>query len=218
MKNQKKNKRMKHCFSNCDDVAKLWAAQSQSRAHCKNAFFENKIIYSYGKHYTLGIIESYRGQKIALVNYQSYSRTTSGHSSSAYYAAWNAGLITLKVQNDFSETAIIGALIEMQNDLYESLVAFQNHGAESYDRKSFARDLAEFNRYAKALGFPNLVVTVPESFWQDVYTINRVLWAAKRDFRKRKQLALDHNLEPYKHDYLPSISYRKQKQLLKACA
>ncbi len=54
MKN--KNKRIKRVFSSIYDVADLWAKQSQSDARCKNAYFQNESIYSYGSHYLLGKI------------------------------------------------------------------------------------------------------------------------------------------------------------------
>lgn len=84
-----KNKRQKQVFQNADLVAEVFAKQSQDHARCKNAFFDGARLFSYGHHYLLAqILEN----KIAIVNFQSYSRTTSSQSWSAYNELIKGGL------------------------------------------------------------------------------------------------------------------------------
>jgi len=71
---------MKTVFSN-SETCHIWAHQQQSNGHNANSsiFFENTIIYSYGKHFAMARICEKEG--ITLITTQSYSVTTSAHLS-----------------------------------------------------------------------------------------------------------------------------------------
>lgn len=78
---------MKRVFSNASDVIHLWAQQTQDEARCGNVFFEGAVIYSYGRHYPLGLIEeNKKGEKCAIINAAGYSVTTSKQIGWARYA------------------------------------------------------------------------------------------------------------------------------------
>lgn len=72
-------KRIKRVFSSADQVIHLWANQTQSDARSANVFFEGCELYSYGRHYLLGLLVNYKGTTVALVNDDRYSKTTSKH-------------------------------------------------------------------------------------------------------------------------------------------
>jgi hypothetical protein len=71
---------MKKVFTNSYDVIHLFAQRSQSEANCKNVFFENNRIYSYGHHYLLAeFIKNSKGDEAIMINNSGYSVTTSSH-------------------------------------------------------------------------------------------------------------------------------------------
>lgn len=71
---------MKKVFSSSSEVIHLWAQQNQVEARCSNAYFEGAVVYSYGRHYPLGIIvENKKGERAAIINASGYSATTSKH-------------------------------------------------------------------------------------------------------------------------------------------
>ncbi len=78
---------MKKVFSNSREVCHVWASQSQSEGRCANVYFEGATVYSYGRHYPLGIIlTNKKGEKAALINATGYSITTTKHISEARQA------------------------------------------------------------------------------------------------------------------------------------
>lgn len=78
---------MKRVFSNSSEVCHIWAQQNQSEGRSSNCYFEGATIYSYGRHYPLGVIlENKRGEKCAVINAAGYSVTTSKHIGEARYA------------------------------------------------------------------------------------------------------------------------------------
>ena len=80
-------KRIKKVFSNYDQVLHLWANESQDDARSRNVYFVGDTCYSYGRHYPLGKITTFKGVKVACINTTGYSSTTSKHIHSAKSAA-----------------------------------------------------------------------------------------------------------------------------------
>jgi hypothetical protein len=75
---------MKTVFSNSREVAHVWASRSQSYGRASNMYFENGVIYSYGRHYPLGLfMENKKGELAVLINAAGYSVTTSKHIAQA---------------------------------------------------------------------------------------------------------------------------------------
>ena len=72
---------MKTVFSNTSEVAHLWAHQLQEEAHYKghNFYFINEVIYSYGSHYPIAQIVTFKGRKMYVLNTNYYSSTTASH-------------------------------------------------------------------------------------------------------------------------------------------
>jgi len=71
---------MKKKFQSNSELCKVFAQQTQTHGQGNNMFFEYQTIYSYGHHYEIAqIIEAKTGEKIAFINSNSYSNTTSKH-------------------------------------------------------------------------------------------------------------------------------------------
>lgn len=79
METQEKKKRTKQVFNSHQEVAHIWASQSQEHGRANNIFFEGKIIYSYGKHFPVAKI--YPDNHLCLFTYDDYSVSTNKHKS-----------------------------------------------------------------------------------------------------------------------------------------
>lgn len=73
---------MRTVFSSNDQVAHVWAQQTQASGKSKNIFFSGDSIYSYGYHYKAARIHTVKGKSFALVRSDTYSVSTSGHLAS----------------------------------------------------------------------------------------------------------------------------------------
>ena len=69
---------MKTVFSSHNEVAHIWASQSQSEGRAGNIFFENGVIYSYGRHFPVARFAPEYGD-IALFTSRGYSSSTGKH-------------------------------------------------------------------------------------------------------------------------------------------
>lgn len=73
---------MKKKFQSNSELCKVFAQQNQTHGQGNNMFFEYQTIYSYGHHYEIAqIVEAKNGEKIAFVNSNTYSNTTSKHTN-----------------------------------------------------------------------------------------------------------------------------------------
>lgn len=73
---------MKKKFHSNSELCKVFAQQTQTHGQGNNMFFEYQTIYSYGHHYEIAqIIEAKTGEKIAFINSNTYSNTTSKHTN-----------------------------------------------------------------------------------------------------------------------------------------
>lgn len=72
-----------------DEVAHLWAHQTQSEAYNsgRTVFFRDKAIYSYGHHFPMGrFVRNAKGETAVLITTRTYSVTTSRHLRGVRYA------------------------------------------------------------------------------------------------------------------------------------
>lgn len=70
---------MKTTFSNSLECMHTYAQQTQTHGKSSNIFFEDKKIYSYGRHYLLAEFITINDQKCILINDKGYSNTTAKH-------------------------------------------------------------------------------------------------------------------------------------------
>ena len=69
---------MKKVFSSHNEAAHIWASQSQNEGRAGNIFFENGVIYSYGRHFPVARFAPEYGD-IALFTSRGYSSSTGKH-------------------------------------------------------------------------------------------------------------------------------------------
>lgn len=70
---------MKTVFSNHDQVAHIWASQSQDQGRAGNIFFEGDKIYSYGYHFCIARFANEFLAPIVLFTNRGYSNSTAKH-------------------------------------------------------------------------------------------------------------------------------------------
>jgi hypothetical protein len=70
---------MKKVFSSHSEVCHIWANRTQNEGKANNIFFEDNIIYSYGKHFELAKFIEYNNKVYLFVNTDSYSNSTGKH-------------------------------------------------------------------------------------------------------------------------------------------
>jgi len=88
---------MRARLSNHDEVAHVWAQQSQHEGKAGNIFFRDKTLYSYGEHFWLGHFVT---PEIVFLNSDSYSVSTSKHQSITCRAVSHKDTFTVPSQND----------------------------------------------------------------------------------------------------------------------
>ena len=69
---------MKRVFSSHNEVAHIWASQSQAEGRAGNIFFEDQIIYSYGRHFPVARFAPEFGAVVLFTN-RGYSSSTGKH-------------------------------------------------------------------------------------------------------------------------------------------
>jgi hypothetical protein len=95
---------MKKVFSSHSEVCHIWANRTQNEGKANNIFFEDNIIYSYGKHFELAKFIEYNNKVYLFVNTASYSNSTSKHQNHVR-SAINENLIDKIFYFDFSTSS-----------------------------------------------------------------------------------------------------------------
>lgn len=193
-----KTKRIKRAFGSASAVAELWAKQSQDSAHCKNAFFKGRDLYSYGYHYLLGRILEINGVKIAAIQSTGYSKTTYGQSWDARSAARKAGLPYYNFEGRGGVSVKSGVTDEELKDLIrEGLERERDKIYDGLGQGMFSRwtwcgrnEALEHNKECRRIGVLSALVEVPESYWRKVREVSKGLEAAAKDYSRRVQIAV----------------------------
>lgn len=71
---------MKTVFSSHNEVAHIWASQTQNTGRAGNIFFEDGVIYSYGRHFPVARFAPEFGN-VVLFTHRGYSNSTAKHKS-----------------------------------------------------------------------------------------------------------------------------------------
>lgn len=185
-------KRIKKVFSNADQVIHLWANQSQSDARCKNCYFENDKVWSYGSHYLLGLLTTYKGVPIAIINNSGYSHTTSKHIHSAFYAVKNHR-IAIKTSTGFDSDAVYDGLLKEQQSIIESYFDTFNRTSlceyslltedDFNNDYSLVYSIKEFNSKVIALKEPQLALDFDFNHHIGLYNDKVKLCIAREELR-----------------------------------
>jgi hypothetical protein len=73
-------KREKLVYKNYSEMSHEWATNPDRNIRCGNGFVEDKVIYSYERHFPVAkIVEDKGGNKIVYMTLDTYSSTTAGH-------------------------------------------------------------------------------------------------------------------------------------------
>jgi hypothetical protein len=215
-------KRIKRVFGSADQVLHLWANQTQSDARSRNVFFHGRDVYSYGRHYRLGRIVEFRGKRVALINGDGYSVTTSKHISWAQSATSHLPTVVLK---DFDWSWDVPRLIRegLTRQMNEIIESIERHfrSRKFYPRTergeshwmgwkgstySDGARVKAHNELCDTLGMKSLRLDIGTDFIQD-YNAHADLMIE----RKRERDAF--NLTPYGIERLRIESERRQAAL-----
>lgn len=94
--------RLKQVFRDADEVAHVWAQQTQNfgRTSTHNVYFRGRTIYSYGEHFPLASFLDTPKGRVILINSRTYSTSTSRHQSSARSAVWHSSMDMFRIPLD----------------------------------------------------------------------------------------------------------------------
>jgi hypothetical protein len=77
-------KREKIVYKNFTEMSHEWATNPDRNIRCGNGYVEDRIIYSYGRHFPVAkIVDQKDGTKLVYMTLDTYSSTTAGHISDA---------------------------------------------------------------------------------------------------------------------------------------
>lgn len=82
-----------------NEVARLWACQSQPEARSDSMFFEGPIIYSYGRHFPIAMHTEFKGKPCALKTTRDHSNTTAKHKSLVSAWLYSRRIVTIHVSD-----------------------------------------------------------------------------------------------------------------------
>ena len=94
---------MRTVLKNNSEVAHIWAQQNQSAGRCGNLFFEDKSIYSYGRHFE---IARFINDDTVLFNTSSYSNTTAKHKGQVSRAISHKNIFRVPQFDNHDENAL----------------------------------------------------------------------------------------------------------------
>lgn len=162
----KKTKRIKKVFSRFDQITHLWAHQIQTDARCRNGFFEEKSIYSYGRHFLAGYIHETKQGKVFCVTTEKYSNTTAKHVRYVQSAIPDSEMSF----NGLNPMNLESCIQETQSELIDRLFApFQKmkfwSGYSIGDKDCYLIEQVEkFNRDVTKLGFKQYILNIDDDF------------------------------------------------------
>lgn len=173
-------KRIKHVFSNIDDLCHRWAHQTQDDGNTPNhrLYFEGNTLYSYGRHYVVGVVTEVKRlktidyppavvstkklitEKIALLNSEHFSVVTSRHQSAAKSAT--RGMTQFFVPFGFSHKDNIKWFRKRIADSYDTAMAKgSRHAMRAPRLKRMLEIQAEAQKYADTFKL-RIKISVPK--------------------------------------------------------
>lgn len=152
--------RVKRCFTKASEVAHRWANQTQDSAYCGNVSFEGALAYSYST--PIARLHDFNGHKVAIISTEYYSNTTAKHKNEFSRAARHHIVLWCKAGiND-----VRGAVLEYQDRVISDVMGTFNQLICYWDNSGQKKEeVAGFNKTALKLGFKELVLDVPQDFW-----------------------------------------------------
>lgn len=144
---------------NNSQVAHIWANQLKYIGKGSNLFFEGTYIYSYGYHFTLGIL--YPERNTVILNKRNYSVTTSRHQSIVRSASRQYKQIwAFYPQSPMSEANVVIRMLQSLMNDYKVKIKKTRVVAEMYSL------LSNFSEFIEFVGFE-----LPEVYKKDLSEI-----------------------------------------------
>jgi hypothetical protein len=209
---EQKKKRIKKVFDS-RQLCHVWASETQSegRNSGRSMFFENNTIYSYGRHYTLGVIHTNkRGEKLGLINSERYSVTTSKHRSQAASALYGRmNVLHVPRPNDLmsetNEIYLTNAVASYVEEIFNS----RKHCSE-YTKEGMLDSIKDLNILLKFKGKKEFsldaeTMTVIDEILVEKIEQNKARDAARSEKRKAQFAEYKRQQELKRQDYLSSV-------------
>lgn len=129
---------MKTVFSSNSQVSHVWASQTQSSGRAGSMFFQDTKIYSYGYHFLAAEIHTNsQGEKLVLINENTYSNSTAKHLSEIRRALRN-NIKSLEVPNPGNlnspenELYLMNAIVDVLADGFNSRTRYSSESGLTY--------------------------------------------------------------------------------------
>ena len=191
---------MRNVLRNTEEVAHIWAQQTQPSGRGGNVFFEAKTLYSFGHHFvTAKFVTAPSGEKCVLLNSHTYSATTSKHQRQALDALRNNLVPIFHVK--FPERFPIGHGYSLEDCLQTEKRDFQNNIDLLLEKASKARERKEsylsraivlsnhFNSLAEFFG-SRLTIEIDSVTVEQYYVVNAARLAAEKAEKKARAVAI----------------------------
>lgn len=185
-------KRVKEVYKNHTELSHVWASGNVPRGVSGNMFFENGIIYSYGRHYKAAKIHTNKktGEKLVLINNDSYSPSTGKHLSEIYGAVRH--LKTLSVpdvspENNYQHDSNVNFLWASIMETVENIFLLRTGFYGGLD--SVKEDVEKLNLYLDIFGLKGKVDTKSSDFLETLQALKESIKIrdTKREVTRKKR-------------------------------
>lgn len=161
------SKRLKRVFTTSREVAHIWASRSQADGRCRNTYFHGDTIFSYGGHYTLGllvdVVRAGKKEVVALINTRRTSVTTSGHQREARVAVGHLTTFNVPVVSNLrdDQTSNIIRWIENFQAFHQEAITARNYSDTPL--KQMRKASSELMRYIEVFNIKAIEKRIRES-------------------------------------------------------
>lgn len=145
---------MKTVFSNHSQVAHVWAQNNQECGRASRMFFENGVIYSYGKHFAIAKhVTNAAGVRAVMFNSDSYSSTTTTHKIVVRDALRGLGVPIFEMPESLWQVPIddVSMHFRMARDECIAKATRARKNTEWFMQAAF-ETCVKFNAYAEYMG------------------------------------------------------------------
>lgn len=182
-------KKIKYVYHS-SEIPHLWANQSVAKAGSplkqpggwhdgpsgpyRQIYFEGAVIWSYGSHYQLGELTTYKGVQVALINGSDSSVTTNQQRHECHRACEGLIPVVLYTAPGAEFSNIRAHMVHRQGELIDGLFNhFKGIKFTEYELKNFAPscsytqdDIDAFNNYCDLLGMKDLRLDISDEYYE----------------------------------------------------
>lgn len=167
---------MKKVLKNHQEVAHVWASQSQAEGRSGNMFFNGPSIFSYGEHFEIARIVA---PKVVLFNEARYSSSTGKHQSYTWRAVSHMKVYTVPSMFDHNTNVdyLTKGILSAVETIKKSRTGMSNYYAHVLaDQKTAAEYVAQFKKDITPGRRRALLVLTKKVFFTDA---ERKVWKLK---------------------------------------